>query len=66
MSGRASRSQVARAFLDGARGASWASVSRATLWGLLPDCVPDGAPARGSWADLRIELPTEYEADDAH
>jgi hypothetical protein len=66
MSGRASRSQVARAFLDGARGASWTSVARATLWGLLPDCVPDGAPARGSWSDLRIELPTEYEADDAH
>src|ERR1700753_3299513 len=39
MSGRASRSQVARALLDGARGASWASVSRAAYWGLLPKCV---------------------------
>jgi hypothetical protein len=65
MSGRASRSQVARALLDGARGASWASVSRAAYWGLLPKCVPAGAPQRGAWADVRIELPTEYEADDA-
>jgi hypothetical protein len=66
MSGRASRSQVARALLDGARGASWGSVSRAALWGALPDCVPEGAPARGSFAGIRVELPSAYEADDAH
>ncbi|HVW48642.1 MAG TPA: glycosyltransferase [Solirubrobacterales bacterium] len=64
MPARASRNQVARALLDGVRGASRGSVSRAVFWGLLPDCVPADAPAPGSFADIRIELPIEYEARD--
>src|ERR1700761_4160091 len=66
MSERARRSQLARAVLDGVRGASWGSVSRTALWSLLPDCVPGGAPDHGAWTEIRVELPTEYEAKDAH
>lgn len=61
----ASRNPLARVFLDGVRGAGWASVARAGIWSLRRDCVPAGAPAPGTWGDLRIELPTEYGATDA-
>jgi hypothetical protein len=66
MAGLTRPQELARTLRDGSRGASIPSVMRGLRWNLMGHCVPAGAPAPGSRRELTVELPTEYDATDAH